>query len=355
MSHFTVAVITRDKPVNGVLEAALQPFHEYECTGTKDQYVVEVDKTDDTLEEFNSPQKVIVLTDGTVHSRWDDRFYTVPPLKTWDRKGFALPDGAMEHEMSADEARKHGVGYATLEDCAREYCGGFVRNGRVYDWTNPNAKWDWWQIGGRWQGRLKALSLTCHATERIVGKRSLLDDDQTPHDCDALRFMDINWNKMKKKAISDRHGVWMKVIQRAAERNLETEDVALDTIRLRFGKLDATWHDEFMKSPEPRDRQAFLQQHFGDLHPYFEVFYDFGPIVDLDTPLRDWINSPPVLTTFALLTEDGQWYERGKMGCWACVSNEKAEKVWETEYAALLDRYIKDHPDYWLTIVDCHI
>ena len=46
MSHFTVLVITPDNNP-GTLEAALQPFHEYECTGIEDQYVVDVDVTDE--------------------------------------------------------------------------------------------------------------------------------------------------------------------------------------------------------------------------------------------------------------------------------------------------------------------
>jgi hypothetical protein len=39
MSHFTVLVVT-DTPDEDALTRALQPFHEYECTGTKDKYVV---------------------------------------------------------------------------------------------------------------------------------------------------------------------------------------------------------------------------------------------------------------------------------------------------------------------------
>ena len=38
MSHFSVMVI------GGNVEEQLQPYHEFECTGINDQYVVDVDK-----------------------------------------------------------------------------------------------------------------------------------------------------------------------------------------------------------------------------------------------------------------------------------------------------------------------
>ena len=49
---------------------------------------------------------------------------------------------------------------------------------------------------------------------------------------------------------------------------------------------------------------------------------------------------------------NGEWHERGKMGWWACVSNEKDEDVWFSEFNKLIDS-LPD--DTLLTIVDCHI
>ena len=57
MSHFTVMVVTDDMPTNDVLEAALQPFHEYECTGILDEHVVFVDHHDEMIEEFGAQRR----------------------------------------------------------------------------------------------------------------------------------------------------------------------------------------------------------------------------------------------------------------------------------------------------------
>jgi hypothetical protein len=50
--------------------------------------------------------------------------------------------------------------------------------------------------------------------------------------------------------------------------------------------------------------------------------------------------------------KNGKWFERGEMGWWACVSNEKDEQTWRSIYTNL----IKDLPDdTLLSVYDCHI
>lgn len=57
---------------------------------------------------------------------------------------------------------------------------------------------------------------------------------------------------------------------------------------------------------------------------------------------------------FCYVTEEGDWIERGDMGWFGCVSNEKDSDIWETEFK----NYIKslDPEDNLLvTVVDFHI
>lgn len=55
---------------------------------------------------------------------------------------------------------------------------------------------------------------------------------------------------------------------------------------------------------------------------------------------------------FAFVTPIGMWKERGEMGWWAMVSNEKDEDDWKTEFKRMLNN-IGD--DACVTLVDCHI
>lgn len=55
-------------------------------------------------------------------------------------------------------------------------------------------------------------------------------------------------------------------------------------------------------------------------------------------------------TPFAFIDPFGRWYERGEMGWWAIVSNEKDD--WEDQYRNFISSLDKD---ITITVVDCHI
>ena len=56
---------------------------------------------------------------------------------------------------------------------------------------------------------------------------------------------------------------------------------------------------------------------------------------------------------FAFITPGGRWHEKGEMGWWAVVSNEKKKDNWETEFKNALNDLMSD--DLRVTLVDCHI
>lgn len=56
-------------------------------------------------------------------------------------------------------------------------------------------------------------------------------------------------------------------------------------------------------------------------------------------------------TTFAVL-KNGKWYERGEMGWWGIVSNEKENDDWGQQFS---DMVLSLPDNTTLTLVDCHI
>lgn len=54
-------------------------------------------------------------------------------------------------ELSAEELNK----YPTFKQYCEEYHGSIMHMGEWGYWHNPNAKWDWYQLGGRWTGFFK--------------------------------------------------------------------------------------------------------------------------------------------------------------------------------------------------------
>lgn len=84
----------------------------------------------------------------------------------------------------------------------------------------------------------------------------------------------------------------------------------------------------------------------------------FGVAPNADLPhrtdcarVRDIL--PETLTpTFALVDCEGYWHEKGEMGWWAVVADEKAQDEWDAIYRKAIDAL---PPDTWLINVDCHI
>lgn len=83
----------------------------------------------------------------------------------------------------------------------------------------------------------------------------------------------------------------------------------------------------------------------------------FGDIVTKDGQKVDEatigeIDKEKTQVPFAFITPEGEWFERGKMGWWACVTDEIDKDEWETQYHSYL-KTLSD--DIAITLVDCHI
>ncbi len=73
MSHFAVLVIGENA------EQQLAPYHEFECTGVNDQYIQDLDVTQEYRDRFDEAvQRMVRLADGTEISAYDDQCYREP-------------------------------------------------------------------------------------------------------------------------------------------------------------------------------------------------------------------------------------------------------------------------------------
>ena len=63
------------------------------------------------------------------------------------------------------------------------------------------------------------------------------------------------------------------------------------------------------------------------------------------------ISNVEEISAFAVV-KDGKWYERGKMGWFGVVTDEKDKDAWSEQVKQLLASL---HPDTLLTMYDCHI
>lgn len=321
MSHFFTLVVTDDYPTQEVLEKVMQPFHQHECTGINGQYVVDVDITEEAKSSYEEHKE----NEQTPFKQFLDGWY--------GENGY------------------------------------FLKDEKVYTKTNPNYKWDWWQVGGRYSGRLGAYKpeenpnnwekcFICNGTGMRMDDLGIKARKENP---------DYSCNGCNGKGTSLK---WPTCFEKYDGDICQVKDINLDTIRMknvtdRFDFLKETCTKHNISLAELEDcLRAFQKEHEeyknNPNKEWNEVTYSekamkyqkadiWRELYLVNVPLVDWANSAPSLISFAV-NDNGKWSERGEMGWWGVVSNENDS--WEKEYQKFLNSL---KPDQYLTVVDCHI
>lgn len=377
MSHFSVIVVTKDEPTDESLTEQLQPFHQFECTGIDDQYVITQDMTQELKESYEkSTTTRFKSPDGKLYDRYatenehlfyrdptDDELEKHKPMmglgfgngcawysKDWgDGRGYrpkvqTHPEGweevkiptpdlvpfidyvrddgyeLLQHGNIPDLSGKHKYSYATLDASGNVDC--------VIRRTNPNDKWDWWVVGGRY-----------------AGKFSTSDSKDEPG-FNYCRTGNIDMDGLKRKAVAQREE-WISEITTKAKCSRDELAIAC--------ALSPVAHAEWMllEDPKPRGKEHkdWLRSKGGDyiiLADISEAVWEM-PELGNSQALDEWVAAAPPLTCFAFV-RDKTWSEKGSMGWWGCVSDEKDD--WHEQFIKLLADVPADH---WLTVVDCHI
>jgi hypothetical protein len=425
MSHFGVLV------VGGNVEEQLAPYHEYESTGDDNQYVKEVDQTEEARAAFATATTTRYKDpDGNLHSpftpegNWDHKFwrnltpeeealygkgyhqdYDETPehgglcLYTCDwhdrersyTKAFAWPsEGWSEIEVlkstvetfaefcedyyghkivpfgeqpnfapdEANETSNHKYGYTIVDE-----------NGEVVktiDRTNPEAKWDWYTVGGRWNGFFK-LKVVEHAEVKYPDGAIIFEKRYATG---VLGRPGVSFGEGPEPPGEDRADVCMK-----GDIDIEgMRDEAAEEAHLRYSMFETatfgtsqalTWEQvqeqnrtgEIDKDGKPAvdwkaAREAYnAQPMVVALRANKETFwYD---LEDFVVTRDEYVQRAreQALTLFAVV-KDGKWYERGEMGWWGVVHDEKDRAEWNRQFSELIDG-LPD--DTLMTVVDCHI
>lgn len=309
MSHFPVVIaISGDVALADVESAAakaLQPFHEFECTGTNDEYVLDVDITEKAREGWDEDEEPF--------AKWAAEYYGGPIVQA----GEAL-----------DKEGAHKYGWVRVD------ADGSVLE--VIDRTNPNKKWDWWKVGGRGRGYFRARA----GAESATGECGLMGSHKSSDGADMLRKRDIDYTAEAAEVTASAGAYHDRVHAVVA------------------GHLDAfrKWDDVCAAVPDIEEaRRAYHAQPARQALQVAAATDRDLVWVELDELIcsRDEYIARRVQmarTPHAFIDRSGRWHERGRMGWWACVSNEKRD--WPADYERELARV--DDSD-WLVAVDCHI
>lgn len=273
MSHYTVAVITK----NGNYEKALEPFDEnLEVEPYIEKTVHEIIEQMKKRKELNEEN----IKKGSPDAyNFEERYGKID----WN------------DNESIVEAFKRTETWNNYDD-----------EGNIISTYNPNSKWDWYSLGGRWDGslKLKKGAKVIKESEPSFFNKEEIKEGYT----DFAQVKDIDFTPDEK---AKRHAERFWDVNVLGKPLLENE-----------------------KEEEIRSfyKKEYYRRNYGTKKEYVRCCSEF--------------------MTFAILYE-GVWYEPDSMGWFGCCSATK------DQYKAYRDKFreiiAKLSPDDYIAVVDCHI
>lgn len=294
MSHFTVIVIGPD------IEAQLAPFHEFACTGVVDEYVIDLDITEDIRSSLVAPDTLL----ETAQSDYD---YKV-----------------VRSEADVDRNDAHKWGFILL--------GADGEVAKVVRRTNPNHKWDWWKIGGRWTGFFKLLP----GATGDVGEPGLFDRPAPPRTADSALKGAIDFAGMRDQAGMEAGATWDKARALTGGATWESWESVVERLGLYDIKAARAF---YWGQPAVKALNTVNE---------FKLEIDdtlAGSREDFVQAARNRAGVP-----YAIV-QDSKWFAKGKMGWWAISDDAMTQDEWNQRATDLIDSL---PADTLLTLVDCH-
>jgi len=305
VSHFSVTVVLdaekasevleAGKNLDGLLEAALAPFYE----------------------GLEGPRRV------DEQWTWSEGESPFGPDPAGEHRGLSWISDEVKTENSWEAL------YQYLKDDQDIEFDPQRRTLTTFTTYNPQSKWDWWVIGGRWQHYY--LSKASGSKVNYV----------MAHDLDVEGMQDAAMEKAQRLwtrynndifAIYGRPIPWSDFVKRVED---ETDPMDINAARIEYHAQDAV-----REIRSRRDDEDFGP--FAELEPYL------GTLSDHLVEVRD-----AAVPTYALLTKEGEWVEPGRMYMFGMSTETDESKV---EYHEKYMKYIANlNPIDVLVCVDAHI
>lgn len=211
---------------------------------------------------------------------------------------------------------------------------------REYTSRNPNSKWDWYVLGGRWSGTF--LILKEGATSGIVGTSGTGGNEVG---YDAALKMDIDFDAIKSKGREYGLNQYREVAQKCGGR-IPKPKILWDTL---------LHSDKYAHYSIKQKRQIYHSQKaikcweaagFGNSFFGLEI-EDFQCTEEEYAARKELESFVPYAVVY-----DGEWFGRGDMGWWGVSSNECPADEWNAKVWEIVDS-LPD--DTLISFYDCHI
>jgi hypothetical protein len=278
--------------------------------------------------------------------------------------------------------------YAAEESDDEKY---YARDGKiVYQSTyNPDSKWDWWVIGGRWRGffQLKPVEIAGHKINATghLGQPGTFEalniqdgkgeDKNYENRADQARKIDIDFAAMRDLAAAEAELAYDRFEEAVKDLPVARswEEVCNEVLTNRG--LPTEWETYVADHrPEPGVDKPDWRRPWDDALDFARKEYHAQPAMQAlakadfffwsEGPREAFFWGDPdgrqkyierardnAFATYAVV-KDGEWYARGEMGWFGMSRNEVDGDQWLRELNEMLDSLPDDAV---LTVIDCHI
>lgn len=296
-------------------------------------YLEFIDCTEQCKEEYaTGGENKVQLVNGQWVSVYDSRFSNT--YEVFEGKIYKRAFGPLHHRKRTKKAKQmkmayipFRVQYSNYREYAEEYCCFVRKEGAdAYGfYTNPNAEFDWFQIGGRWPDRF-LVKADC----RDVYSGDLnffLSDEPAEAAPDGYcwvtgaRKKDIAWNVMKELFIQKEREIYLSCEKWYQSGKLPTDRYDLSITDKGITSWGTLIYDKDQTLEEHLRRNALSEEY---RYP---------------------------LNTYAVLDDDG-WIDLYEMKCGCEDKENENNQLWHLT----VEKYIASLPeDAMLVSLDCHI
>ena len=284
MSHYTVGVILKKEDVQNKIKNIIDDVVAETGTGISDEERKFIEFT--TIRYF---------TDKAMSPFYENAQIPCPELSIEEiEKEYNSIKNFTEEEREQDKEKAilyREYADKPLDYYVHDYYSCAIEEGELYSLFNPQAKWDWYVIGGRWAGSLmRKVKLT-------------YSEEPDSYEDDINSYAQIKDLRFRKLITPEQH----KQIEETYNKFIEKGD------------------------------GFFNAEYYTRRYPTFDKF------------LKEQLT----FSTYSLLTSDGEWHEPGEMG-WFGISTAapEEERDFSDVFAELIKK--EDEENYFV-LVDCHI
>jgi hypothetical protein len=193
----------------------------------------------------------------------------------------------------------------------------YDKNGNHLTTYNPNSKWDWYEIGGRWN-------------KILLVKEEVKDiEEGTP-----------SWGNLD--SINKKAPEGFKWVTGAKIKDIEFEKAI--EFNNTYNKSIRFW-ELYVEGQEPQNEE---EKEMIKWEIYKKEYY-----IERYETKENYAKINSIFTTWALLDEKG-WHEKGEMGWFAIANDTKdSELLFIEKFTETIQK--PENQDKYLVIVDCHI